>query len=104
MEEMHPDTMKALEEKMAKFPLQPMPYFWRSLARTRNMQYEEAIEDLQMAVNLTSSDNMRKSWQFSYRLALLYEALEELPEAEAVGPAIYWGPAASSSICQIPVS
>ena len=36
--------MKALEEKMAKFPLQPMPYFWRSLARTRNMQYEEAIE------------------------------------------------------------
>lgn len=83
IEEMHPDTKKALEDKMHKFPLQPMPYFWRSLARTRAMQYEEAIEDLQTALNLTSSANARLSWQFNYRLALLHEALEELPEAEA---------------------
>jgi len=34
-----------------------------------------------MALNLTSSANARMSWQFNYRLALLYEALEELPEA-----------------------
>ena len=90
IEEMHPDTMKALEEKMHKFPLQPMPYFWRSLARTRAMQYEEAIEDLQMALNLTSGKNARLSWQFNYRLALLYEALEELPEAqEAIDKAFH---------------
>jgi hypothetical protein len=43
IEEMHPDTKKALEEKMHKFPLQPMPYFWRSLARTRAMQYEVGL-------------------------------------------------------------
>ena len=36
-----------------------------------------------MALNLTSSANARMSWQFNYHLALLYEALEELPEAEA---------------------
>ena len=51
-----------------------------------------------MAVNLTSSDNKRKSWQFSYRLALLYEALEELPEAEAVGLARYICPSYISSL------
>ena len=76
---MHEDTLK-LEKKMQQFPLQPMPYFWRALRRTKKMEYEEAIDDLKIALNLTTSEK-RYKWQMYYRLALLHEALEEYPEA-----------------------
>ena len=80
IENMHDDTMKELEKKMQQFPLQPMPYFWRALRRTKKMEYEEAIDDLKIALNLTTSEK-RYKWQMYYRLALLHEALEEYPEA-----------------------
>ena len=80
IENMHEDTLKALEKKMQQFPLQPMPYFWRALRRTKKMEYEEAIDDLKIALNLTTSEK-RYKWQMYYRLALLHEALEEYPEA-----------------------
>ena len=80
IENMHDDTLKELEKKMQKFPLQPMPYFWRALRRTKKMEYEEAIDDLKIALNLTTSEK-RYKWQMYYRLALLHEALEEYPEA-----------------------
>ena len=44
------------------------------------MEYEEAIDDLKIALNLTTSEK-RYKWQMYYRLALLHEALEEYPEA-----------------------
>ena len=81
IENMHDDTMKELEKKMQQFPLQPMPYFWRALAKDKKkMEYEEAIDDLKIALNLTTSEK-RYKWQMYYRLALLHEALEEYPEA-----------------------
>ena len=80
IENMHDDTLAALEKKMQQFPMQPMPYFWRALRRTKKMEYEEAIDDLKIALNLTKTEK-RYKWQMYYRLALLHEALEEYPDA-----------------------
>ena len=81
IENMHEDTLKALEKKCSSFHYSQCRTF-EALRRTKKMEYEEAIDDLKIALNLTTSEK-RYKWQMYYRLALLHEALEEYQGGES---------------------
>lgn len=76
--EMSPDTLKKLESKIAAYPTLAMPYFWRALYRSRQQQYDHAIEDLTTASQLATG---RLLWQIYYHQALIHEAEGRLEEA-----------------------
>lgn len=70
-----PDTFEVINKRIEKFPLLPMPYFWKALYLEEKGHIRESLENYNKSAVLSKDFD----WQPFYRLSLIHRELN-IPE------------------------